>query len=206
MTKFYHTLFASKATFLKCFLGLIFFFHSLDSSGQYQWTKTFSNELYSYPRGVKIDPVGNTYSFGTVQGTVDLDPSSATYNITGTTYILKLDSAGNFVWAKELSSSVGIRSFDIDSNGDLLLTGIFSGSQDFDFGPGQYTLGGDMFGNIFVLKLNANADFIWAKSYGGSGADGGMSIKCDSSNNVIVSGLFGFSPINFNPGAGNENH
>ncbi len=56
---------------------------------------------------IKADPRGNVYSVGIFSGTPDFDPGSGTYTLnSGTnyaTYISKLDSSGNFLWARELA-------------------------------------------------------------------------------------------------------
>lgn len=192
---------------MKKIILLILFLNALCAKSQsYQWTKSFANASptsYSYTRGIKTDSQGNTYSFGSNQGTADLDPSPTVFNIAAGYYLLKLDHDGNFVWAKEVGD-INIVSLNIDNNGDLLLTGVFNGVADFDFGVNEFLLNaGNPSGNIFVLKLNSNGDFIWAKNYGGIGIDGGTTILYDSNNNVIVSGIFGYT-VDFSSGLGTQ--
>jgi len=193
---------------MKKIILLILFLNALCAKSQsYQWTKSFANASptsYSYIRGIKTDSQGNTYSFGSNQGTADLDPSpNSVFNIAAGYYLLKLDHDGNFVWAKEVGG-INIVSLNIDNNGDVLLTGVFSGVADFDFGVNEYQLNaGDPLGNIFVLKLNSNGDFIWAKNYGGINLDGGTSILHDNNNNVIVSGIYQ-TTVDFSSGLGTQ--
>src|SRR5438105_15942847 len=53
------------------------------------------------------DAYGNVYTAGSFSGTIDFDPGAGIFNLTSTglpfeVFISKLDSAGNFVWAKAL--------------------------------------------------------------------------------------------------------
>ncbi|MCF6130680.1 T9SS type A sorting domain-containing protein [Flavobacterium wongokense] len=200
MAHFYSNPVDSKTTVFKYFLGLFFLFDSFVSFGQqYQWTRTLDTNSYCYSGGIKTDSQGNVFSYGQIIGTADVDPSAAVYNVTDSTYILKYDSNGNFLWVKTLSTSTSIACLEFDQNGNLLLTGGLHATQDFDFGPGQYLLYPTGLGSGFAAKLTADAEFIWAKSYTSVHDVSGSSIKSDANNNVIVSGVFR-SAVNFNPG------
>ena len=61
-------------------------------------------------RASVIDNLGNVYTTGSFQGTVDFDPGTGTYELTsvGETdiFISKLDANGNFLWAKPISTRI----------------------------------------------------------------------------------------------------
>ena len=131
---------------------------------------------------VTVDAAGNVYTTGGFGGTADFDPGPGTYNLTsaGTydMFISKLDSSGNFIWAKQLGGTgadAAGASIAVDADGNVYTTGGFVGTADFDPGPGVFTL--SAIGNFrtkasFVLKLDADGNFIWAKQTGG-GTEGG---------------------------------
>jgi len=80
--------------------------------------------------------------------------------------ILNPLQAQTFAWAKKLGGSTNDQSYSIalDGSGDVYTTGFFSGTADFDPGPGTYTLtsvGGNA--DIFISKLDALGNFVWAK-------------------------------------------
>ena len=55
----------------------------------------------------------------------------------------KLDSGGNFVWARQLSNSTGYdQGFGVavDGQGNVYTTGAFVGTADFDPGAGTFNL------------------------------------------------------------------
>lgn len=74
-----------------------------------------------------------------------------------------------------------------DAAGDLYITGYFSfGAQ---FGDESFTALGST--DIFVAKVSgATGEFIWAKAFGGAGADAGISIATVHSGGIAVTGFF----------------
>jgi len=72
-------------------------------------------------------------------------------------YIVKLDSYGNVLWAKEIGTwtSEDGRTIIQDSNGDYVVAG------------NSWLLGGD----IYVMKLDSQGNLQWAKSVGGDEVD-----------------------------------
>jgi hypothetical protein len=148
------------------------------------------------------DSFGNTYTLGVYIDTIDFDPGPAIFNLTAPTndrFILKLNSAGNFVWAKSLAYYA--LSFAIDALSNVYVTGYFQGIIDFDPGPGIFNLNSNGNEVPFVLKLNSAGNFIWAKAMVGGGAHGN-SVATDNSCNVYITGGFN-GTTDFDPGVGN---
>jgi hypothetical protein len=73
-------------------------------------------------------------------------------------YIVKLDSYGNVLWAKEIGTGMGEdgRTIIQDSNGEYVVAGNITG-----------WLNGD----IYVMKLDSQGNLQWAKSVGGDEVD-----------------------------------
>lgn len=153
------------------------------------------------------DKWGNVYTVGYFARTSDFDPGPLSYSLTSSGwfdgYILKLDSNGNFIWAKKINctNGDGITDIAINDNGDLFLTGYFTGIADFDLGTGTYTLNtGANMADPFVLKLDSGGNFKWVKHfYGPGGGDGGKSIALDKAGNIYVGGDFN-GIVDFDPG------
>lgn len=72
-----------------------------------------------------------------------------------------------------------------------------------DPGPGTYMLSPTGFRDAFIIKLDKNAQFIWAKQFGGPGDTGPQagSLEIDINNNVIIAGSFN-NTVDFDPGPG----
>jgi uncharacterized protein (TIGR03437 family) len=117
-----------------------------------------NNEGFS----VAVDGSGNVYTTGFFEGTVDFDPGLGVFNLTGAddagldVFVSKLDSAGNFVWARQMGGSSFLfaddsgRGVAVDGSGNVYTTGLFRGTLDFDPGAGVFNLAGR--GDIFVAK------------------------------------------------------
>lgn len=175
----------------------------LTSSGNFIFAKSFDSASGS---SMVLDASGNIYCTGYFEGTADFDPSAGTYSLTTIAnrdvYALKLNSAGNFVWAKNISCSSGYPfGYDIklDPTGNVYLSGSISGTADFDPGVGQYTVTATALWDIFVLKLDNSGNFIWAKT---CNSGFGLSLQLDNANNIYVSGYYTGSPTDFDPGIG----
>ena len=187
--------------------GYDIFVSKLDSSGNFVWAKNMGGSSDDYGIGIAVDSSGNVHTIGVFYGTVDFDPSELSgfyLNSAGGSdiFVSKLDSSGNFLWAKSMGGTnsdhgAGIA---VDSSGNVYTTGYFSGTVDFDPGVDTVNLTGVGATDIFVSKLNSGGNFIWAKSMGGSSNEKGEDIAVDSSGNVYTTGAFE-GTVDFDPGA-----
>ena len=183
------------------------FITKLDPNGNLIWAKKMGGTGSDYVATINIDEFGNVYTAGSFYETCDFDPGVLAYNLTSTgasdIFISKLDSAGNFVWAKKIGGTgyENCSSIVLDNTGNFYLTGQFEGitAIDFDPGPGINNLtASSNFADVFILKLATNGNFIWSKKMGGTGYDAGTFLKLDSLGNLFVTGWFS-DTCNFNP-------
>ncbi|MBI4945790.1 MAG: SBBP repeat-containing protein [Bacteroidetes bacterium] len=173
------------------------------------WAKSMGGTDSDRGYSIAVDGSGNVYTTGSFTGTADFDPGAGTYNLTSAgaedIFISKLDAAGNFVWAKSMGGLGGDIAYSIamDWSGNIYTTGSFTETADFDPSTaGTYTLSaGSLNSDIFISKLDAAGDFVWAKSMGGSDPDAGYSIAIDGAGYVYTTGLF-LGTVDFDPGAG----
>ena len=182
----------------------------LDPLGNFIWAKSIGGvSAYVEARGIKIDAGGNIYTCGDFYGTVDFDPSAITFSVASTNnnniYISKLDASGNLLWVKNIGSGGTdmARAIALDANNNVYTTGSFMNVVDFDPGAGTFNLTapGANKQDIFISKLDASGNFIWAKNMGGSFDDIGYGIAVDINNNVYATGSFS-STADFDPGVG----
>jgi hypothetical protein len=188
------------------------FISKLDANGNFVWARSMGGLSYDIGQSIGIDGTGNILITGFFYSSkVDFDPDpNSTYYLTNAGYddafILKLNSNGNFVWAKSLGGIYEDLSLDVavDGNGNIYTTGQFQGTTDFDPGTGIANLTSVGSGDIFISKLDANGDFVWAKSMGGISDDWGFGITLDNSGNVYTTGRF-LNTADFDPGPGISN-
>lgn len=185
------------------------FVAKMDSAGHFEWAKQIGGASYDEGRSIVVDPQGNVYVTGFYSlDSTDFDPGAGTFflpNAGGArTFVLKLDTDGNFVWAKQIESqgSNSPKSLVLDPLGNILMTGVFDGTADFDPGAGVSELTCLVSSDIYILKLNPDGDFIWAKQIQtGTTATRSYAIAADAAGNMYVTGLL-LGTVDFDPGAG----
>ena len=186
------------------------FIQKLDPNGNLMWVKQIGGTGADRANAIALDALGNIYTTGSFANTVDFDPGPGTYNLsanpTSSSYVQKLDTDGNFIWAKSLSGPSGGegRSITIDLNGNVYSTGYFQGTVDFDPGNDAFNLTATSL-DTYIHKMDANGNFIWAKQISATGTAKNRSnvsnaIKTDALGNVYTTGYFN-DITDFNPGA-----
>lgn len=181
----------------------------LDGSGNLKWAKSMGGSSLDWGFSIDVDNLGNVYTAGWFVGISDFDPGSSTYYQSASNqniFVSKLDSNGNFVWAKNIGNSGVDNACNvyIDNSYNVILTGDFTGTVDFDPGIGNYNLTSSGNSDAFVLKLDSSGEISWTKSFGGSGDDRGYSIAMDNSYNIYITGYFNGN-VDFDPGLGTYN-
>jgi len=191
------------------FLGSICFLFKLNAQApNFLWAKKIGGIGSDLGQSIAVDLEGNSYICGNFTGTVDFDPGPGSYSLTGNddAFISKFDALGNFKWAKQFKGSGTVEtaySVTIDVDGNIFSTGIFTNEVDFDPGPGIYNLTSvNTWGDVFISKLDATGNFVWAKQFGGAGYDAGKSIAVDQLGNVYTTGVFDTNDVDFDPGSG----
>jgi hypothetical protein len=151
------------------------------------------------------DANGNAYLIGSFSGTVDFDPGAGVFNLTsaGSTdvFVYKLDRTGQLVWATSIGGQQTDTGYDLalDSEGNIIITGSFHDIVDFDPGADDFKMGSLGQEDIFLLKLNANAEFIWAKRIGGTGRDEPQSMVSNDADGIYFTGYYS-EYADFDPG------
>jgi hypothetical protein len=192
------------------------FIAKLSGNGNLIWAKQFAHTVTGsssmYAHSLVVDAECNVYSTGVFDGTVDFDPGAGINSYTNSggfsgpdTYISKLDSNGNFVYAKKLPSVISEKgtTLDIDAFKNVIIGGRFEGTKDFDPGAGVFNMTTTGFSNtdIFLVKLDSIGAFVWAKQIGNALINEQLnSIYADQNNNIYLTGEFK-GTVDFNPDA-----
>lgn len=188
--------------------GKDIFIMKMNNSNQVVWVKRIGG---TYDEEVSAITVKDNmiYLTGNYKGTVDFNPNSGTFNMvsagnTSDIFVLKLDTTGVISWAKTIGSATAYdigNGITVDNANNVLVTGYYSGTADFDPNAGVFNMTSYAIADIFVLKLTSAGNFVWAKSIGSASDDVGVDIITDNSNNVYHTGYFKFT-ADFDPGPG----
>ena len=179
-----------------------------NSAGAYVWARSFGSNVIDEALSIDVDSLGNVYSTGFFRNSADFDPGAgmATLTVAGTedVFIWKLDSNGNFVWARQLGGSSsetgwGLR---LDSNDNVVTVGTFAGTCDFDPRGSTSNLTSAGAADAFISKVSSSGAFVSAQRVGGTLGEVATSVAVDASNNVYVNGEFSSTNGDFDPGVG----
>jgi len=155
-------------------------------------------------QALAVDTVGNVYITGYFTGTVDFDPGVGTTESTsnGNTdiFVSKFDANDAFVWVQTFGSTDADEGLDIavDPSGNVLVTGYFMETVDFDPGGATKELTAVNDDDGFVLKLDSDGDLVWVAPIGGAGNDKGLGIAVNEDGVVCIVGYFSYT-VDFDP-------
>lgn len=132
----------------------------LDKDGDFVWARTLGSWSTDLGNAIATDKDGHIYTTGYFRNTVDFDPGKGDHSITSRDlldgFVWKLLPGGNLDWAAPIHGNKSQIPYDIalDLEGDVVTTGSFRDTADFD--PGVDTFNLCSFGDnqdVFVLKL-----------------------------------------------------
>jgi hypothetical protein len=172
------------------------FVASYNDTGKLNWAKSIGSDSTDDGLGIITDLHRSVFVTGYFRDTADFDPGPNVTDLISAgnqdIYILKLDSAGNFSWVKQIGGTGADagNAIDIDYVGAVYLTGYYSGTVDFDPDPSVSTL--PMHGNedVFVGAYSNSGALVWAVSMGSSADDNGNAIIPNTMGEVFSTGFF----------------
>ncbi|MBP6624423.1 MAG: SBBP repeat-containing protein, partial [Chitinophagaceae bacterium] len=176
----------------------------LTSTGNFVWVKSFNSNYSVRIIGMDVDATNNIYCSGTFSGTLDLDPDTATNNVssalnTSNGYIVKLDSNGSHIFGESFGGTGNIffATLDLDNNNNVIIGGTFKNFTDFDPSNADYNLyGPNSFFDVYLLKLSNTGTFIWAKQIQGYDDVELNGVDIDTTGSIYATGFFK-SPTDF---------
>lgn len=178
----------------------------ISSDGITLWAKSIGGTGTDAVSRVRLTQSNEIVIVGYFQLTADFNPSSDAYTVTSNgnpdIFLLKLGADGSFAWVKTYGSTAAdyASGLSIDSTGNIIFSGLFQGTVDFDASSSTFSLTSSGSYDPFVEKVDASGNLMWVKSFGGAGEDWSSGVALDSTGNVYVSGFFK-SAADFNPGA-----
>lgn len=139
-----------------------------DSTGNTVWTKTFGNNFSEWGNSV-TQTIDGGYVFAGISQIAD-----TLYNL----YLIKIDANGNNQWTKIMDGIFSEEGMSVQQTNDsgFVITGVVT-----SFGAGLE--------DFFLVKTNANGDFLWTKTYGGTSNDLGYSVQQTSDSGYVISGV-----------------
>lgn len=154
------------------------------------WARGLGGPGRERASGVAPDRGGTVYTAGQIEGEATL--GAARVKSAGPdALVASLDKDGQVVWAHALGGPGPdeARAVAVLPEADLFVVGSFSGTADFDPGPGRTELASAGGTDVFVLRLTPRGELVWARRLGGPQADEGLDVAVDPQG-VSVTGAF----------------
>ncbi len=171
-----------KKIFLLSFFMLLI--SKIGVSQTFQWVKTIGSANEDLITSIAASNDGFVYVAGNFQDTIDLDNGPGVYPLISERYsyyegqldtlsadrqlfLAKYTSDGQIVWGKQFGGSyfdfAGI--VKLDHAGDILLTGTYYGSIDFNLSDTLNAFGVNNARNSFIAKFSPDGELIWDRRY-----------------------------------------
>ena len=136
------------------------FIQKMDPFGHFAWARQIGGPSDDAVYDITTDPLGNLYTTGSFQDSIDIDPGAGSIWLKSTGkldyFIQKLDPEGYFTWATRTGGTLNeeAKSIAVSSTGTVHTAGYFTGTTDFDPGPGTSNMSPSVGKTAFVQKLN----------------------------------------------------
>jgi hypothetical protein len=167
-----------------------------DGAPQPMWTHTFGGTGIDRVVDVAVDPIGDVFVLGSLNGDAATGLSCGGVPITFTgaaddMFLAKYDIAGACAWFKVFSGAGSIEPGGITTNafGDLRVVGTFKGLMS---GGGFPPVDAGLYADLFVMKLDSIGVIEWIRQVGdegsGKGTASGRDVALDTNGQAFVVG------------------
>lgn len=168
--------------------GLDIFLAKYDRHGNPLWATHAGGVVNDHGRAVAADASGNVYLAGHFWEAATFGGTNVTGRGADDLFLAKLDSSGRWLWcatAGGVNTDEG-HSVAVDAPGNCFVAGVFAGSA--SFGTNAVMSKGQA--DVAVAKADGFGQWVWAKSFGGTGIDDARGVIADAEGNCYVTGHF----------------
>ena len=172
-----------KATLL---LNLIICFHFIyGQSPDIEWQNTIGSDSPDFLSNALNTNDGGYLISGTTTGPPNGDKTEPYYGLDDI-WVIKLNNTGNIEWQKVLGGSKKEQIFSTLqlSDGNYLIAG--SSPSNISGNKSQVCNGGTVFGDGWLVKLDASGNILWNKTFGGAGEDAIYGVTESFDGNYIL--------------------
>ena len=158
---------------------------------------------------VALDNAGNIFITGFFNDTANFSMGTGTATLSSSgaqdIFIVKLDTAGNLLFANKIggAGNESANAIATDADGNIIITGSFSGSVNFNTSGGSTVLSSTGYSDIFIAKYNAAGSLLWANAEGSAQTDAANAVCTTISGNIYVTGYFS-DTADFDTGPGQQ--
>lgn len=171
------------------------FLMKYDAQGNYLWHVALSNTGQAIAKCLAIDGNGDVVMAGRFESSITFGPGAngtITSNGGNDCFIAKYTSGGQLVWVRSFGSTAGdeLHGLTLDASNNIIVSGSFRLTVDFDPGPGTTTLMSMGGTDGFVAKYGPNGAFQWVRGMQGTGNAQFWSVAADTNGDIHALGHF----------------
>ena len=175
------------------------FIAKYDTYGNALWAKSAGSVgMDETGRDIATDKQGYIYLSGRISGTTTFGNDTLYITQLGSNdmFIAKFDPSGTAIWGKNTKSrNAGPGPLCVDEYSNCYVTGWFKDSAFYNSVPIYTSYNTES----FITKFDEQGTLIWAKEFGGKGAQWGLQdIDLDQNNNLVFAGGY-TDTANFGP-------
>jgi hypothetical protein len=162
-------------------------------TNEVMWAHAYGDSMAQNSAGVAVVPLtGDVHLIGSFEGSMNIDPASMTQLTSADefdAFLLKLDQAGSLVWGKRFGGTKTQTGVAVATapDGTAVITGTFEQEIALD----AYTFTADgLAEDIYVAKLDASGNVLWASSFGDSQQQYARAVALDDQGRIYLTGAF----------------
>ena len=182
----------NKATFIFALLILCLALSAWAQSPVHDWSQRFGDSDNEYSEGMAVDPDGNIVLGGRYQGTINFGGDTLVNQGQDDFFVAKFDPDGNHIWSRSFggADNEGLVDLAVDMDGNIILTGYYTGESDFGGGILPH-IPGFLNYDLFLVMLDPSGNHLWSQGFGDSEDQLAYSLATDNNNDIVLTGTFG---------------
>ncbi len=169
----------------------------LNSDGSIAWADGFTGEGNVTAGGLAVDSAGSVFLDGTIRAATNFGGKTLTPNdgSKANGFVAKLNPNGSVAWAEQVGATTTNFAVDLatDSSGNVYVGGQFTGTTNFNIGTNgasRLLSSSSESQDLYVLKLDTNGSYVWARTAGGAGTDTFRALAVAAPDDVALVGLY----------------
>lgn len=165
------------------------FVASYSNSGNIKWAKASIGTGANLITGITFDNHDAVYITGYFSNSFHLSGMNISSNTPSQDIILgKMSLNGNMIWLKKAGGAFEDKAYAIcsDPQGNITITGYFSGTAFFDSNSITY----NDYNDVYTAHYDSSGNNVWVKAGKGQQLDMGFALTANADGDIFVTGMF----------------
>lgn len=179
------------------------FYFKLDATGAFVWGGRFGSTLEDWCYDMDVDQDGAIYLAGHFRGACTIgngaDITDIPLTTTSDALVARIDPDGTVGWAHGIPASGRSHSVRAANDGEVLYSGYFANTTDFDLGPGVAEVTSQGSVDMFLARYTTSGDLVSVLTIGGTSGQTPRGLYLDGADVILASG-YSIDVVDLDPG------